>query len=237
MNHLDHYAAPEPNGNLADILIRRGGNNPMGFPIYRVVRSEYIFEKVGGEWHDWDDNLGMDDRGGLKADGSGGIAVSRFRPDRIFVGIREIPTYTHLDEDGWILERWFPAFYFGSPESWNAHVVKGTNLPALGPYPTDGRYLMLCGPFPQEPDVSFVIDYIAHWETRRESFPNDVEAYVKQQVDKAIRREEERGERAIRENTARVMDSVVSLTSNTLEAGRWRSKMWEKSGHTSHMGN
>ncbi len=220
-----------------DALLRRGNKNAMGFPIYRMVRSEFVYEKIGGIWNDWDPDLNIADRGGISTGSNGKPTESHHRPDRVIAELREVQTYSHLDEQGWILERWYPAAYFGSPESWNSHLVAGTDIPKLGPYPSQGSYLMLVGPFANEPDLTFVQDFISHWEERRASFPSDVEQHIKNRVEAAVKREEERGLHAVRANFERLRDSVKPLTSTTLEAGRWRAQKFEQAGHTSHIGN
>lgn len=236
MQYLDHYDGPEPNGLINEILLRRG-ISPAGFPLYRVVRSEHIFEQSAGLWNDWDDDLNEQDRGGMFSQGDGNFRPSSHRPDRIVPEMRHIPAYTHFEEPGWVLERWFPGSYFGSAEAWESIRVPGTNLPILGPFPADGKYLMQVGPFTIEPDISFLIDFIAHRESRWENMPRDVDLYVKQKVSEAEAKEERLAAKRIAEDHHRVMESIKPLTSSTLEAGRWRDKMWQKSGHTSHLGN
>jgi hypothetical protein len=237
LDHLDNYAGPEPMRQISDALLRRGRMNALGFPIYRLVRSEFIFEKVGGRWNDWDADLNVADRGGISTGMQGEAVQTHHRPDRVAEEVREVPTYSHLDSQGWVLERWYPASYFGSPEAWGAQLLPGTKIPLLGPFPSQGRYLMLVGPFLHEPDLCFLHDFISHWEQRRASFPDDVEQHIKRRTEDAIAREEERSQRAQRENFERLRDSVKPLTSTTLEAGRWRSKQFEKAGFTSHIGN
>lgn len=247
MKHLDHYAGAEPSKHISDTLVRRGGKNGMGFPIYRLVDSPAVMEKVGGIWQEWDPNLNVQDRGGIESSEGGAPVESHHRPERVAAELREVPTYSHLDEPGWVLERWYPASYFGSPTAWEQNVVltpddEGkltvpSNIPRLGPFPSQGRYLMIVGPFPLEPDLGFLQDYIAWWEERRASFPTDVEEHIRNCVQRAMDREEVRSEHAMRENHMRLMDSVSPLTSTSLEAGRWRSKSFEKAGMTSHIGN
>jgi hypothetical protein len=238
MNHLDHYAGPEPSGLINEILERRSGQSPNGFPIFRVVRSEFVMHKTAGAWHEWDDDLSYEDRGGMKVDREGAVRGSDHKADRIIVEMRETPAYTHLDEQGWILEQWFPAEYFGSREAWENNVVRGTNLPTLGPYPDQGAYLFVTGPFTEaEPDITFLIDFISFRETKRDSYPEDVEKFVRMRVLAEEKRQADRDAAAHKTNVRRLMDSTKGLTSNTLEAGRWRQRQFEKAGFTSHLGN
>lgn len=236
MNHLDRYAGPEPIRRVSDTLIRRGGRMGTGSPIYRLVRSEYVFEKVGGLWHEWDKNLNIADRGGITTE-EGKPVESSFRPDRVVAELRETQVYSHFDEPGWVLERWYPGVFFGSPVAWESHKVPGSNIQLLGPFPTQGRYLCIAGPFPKPPSIGFIEDFIASWESRRDSFPTDVEKHIQMRVEEATRLHEARTEHAIRENTERLEASVAPIDSTTLEAGRWRQKHFESAGHTSHVGN
>ena len=250
MKHLDNYPSTpgtEPSPQLAGTLTRRGGVNPMGFPIYRLVQSELVVEKIGGAWHEWDDNLNIADRGGIESGEGGRAQKSHFSPDRVVLEVRDVPKYAHLDDQGWILERWYPASFYGSPQAWESHKVKiadvnghmtiESSVPQLGPFPAHGQYEMLTGPFTREPSISFLEDFISAWEQRRDSFPEDIEKFIRMRVEAATRKEEERAEGAFQKNYLRIKDSAKPLTSTTLEAGRWRSRMFEKSGHTSHIGN
>jgi hypothetical protein len=245
--HLDHYAGREPSRVMRETLKRRGGVNAMGFPVYRMVWSENVMEQVGGLWHEWDADLTIEDRGGIEAGADGRPTLSHHRPDRVVAELRTVPTYSHLEIAGWVVERWYPPAFFGSPQEWASHVVLTldgdgqptvpSNIPRLGAYPSQGRYLMIVGPLPKEPTINYVEDYIAWWEQRRASFPADAEQYVREQVELATKRDEENSDRAIRENHDRLMASVSPLTSTSLEAGRWRSAMFERAGHTAHIGN
>jgi hypothetical protein len=246
MKHLDNYTGPEPSNRMSDVLARRGGKNAMGFPIYRMVKSEFITEKIGGTWHDWDENLSIEDRGGIDSS-QGRPILSHHRPDQIVTEVREVQKYSHLEDPGWILERWYPASMFGARGAWESIFVLvadpltggeiETNVPRLGPYPHQGQYEMIVGPFPAEPSIDFVEDFIASWEQRRDSFPSDIEEHIKMRIAEAVKQDEEASAHAIQTNRLRLRDSAAPLTSTTLEAGRWRQKMFEKSGHTSHIGN
>lgn len=201
------------------------------------MRSEFILEQVGGTWHDWDENLSIEDRGGIETAQDGTPQQSHYKVDRIVTEIRVVPTYSHLDSPGWILERWYPAPFFGSPLAWENMVVPGTSVPRLGAYPSEGRYLMQTGPFPVEPDMTFIEDFISSWEERRESFPRDVEQHIKMRVQACIDRDERESAHAMQANEDRIMASVQPITSTSLEAGRWRSARFERAGQTSHIGN
>lgn len=193
MDHLDKYIGPEPHPHMSDVLLRRCGLNHLGFPIWRMVRSEYVVEKVGGRWSEWNDDLSVADRGGITTGDDGKPTETAYRPDRIVFDVRETQAYSHFDNHGWLLQRWYPASFFGSPQSWaesvvmdmdaNGHLTIPTNIPILGPYPSEGRYIEQYGPVDKEPSVSFIIDFIADWEARRDAFPDNVQEHIRMRVE------------------------------------------------------
>lgn len=247
MKHLDNYAGPEPPKRISDTLMRRWGTTDLGFPVYRLVWSENVFEQSGGIWHDWDKNLNQQDRGGIATGADGKPTQSEWKPDQVHAELRTVKKYSHLDVHGWMLQRWFPPAMFGSRESWEALVVMlpdgdgysriPSTIPLLGAYPAKGAYVEIGGPYPKMPAVGYIEDVIADREERRAQMPDDIEEHIRNEVLKAQEREERRSDIAIRENHERIMASVQPLTSTSLEAGRWRSKMFERAGHTAHIGN
>lgn len=60
---------------------------------------------------------------------------------REVVQLRFEPKYPWLHR--WILERWYPPEYYGTPYTWYANTIErenGESIPALGPYPYQGDY-------------------------------------------------------------------------------------------------
>lgn len=251
MKHLDGYAGSE-NAVIADFLIRLGGTNPAGYPNYRLVESERVLEKIGGKWHDWDENLSIEERSETvrkvipvieKVTVAGkevevvvekALLLPGNKPMRVVDEVREIPKYSHLDMPGWVLEKWYPAYLYGSQEDWYSHVIEGTTIPRLGPYPEDGRYEMITGPFPQLPSLSFLEQFVSYHRKRvRQALERDVRSYVNE----ARHRHEEAEKKRNEDLHKRILDKMSPLTSTSLEAGRWRNEMALKAGITSHMGN
>jgi hypothetical protein len=240
MRHLDNYVGPNPPDSFIETLKRRQGTfGASRFPVWRLVWSENVMEKIGGEWQDWPDGVAISDRGAvsniLDQDGRPQPMAT---PIRVVTEVREIPAYSHLDRPGWMLERWFPPSMFGGEAAWYAEVVPGTTVHRLGPYPIDGRYVQRGGPFPQIPGMDFIEDFISGDQKAVETVMSmDPQAYIKQQVYKAQEKDRKLSEHAIAENTARLIDSMSFLDSTSLSAGALRNKMAEKSGIRSHMGN
>lgn len=96
-------------------LNKIGGLNIFGKPNFRLVWSDNRFEIGGGLW---EDHLT-------------GTSVAEYRHQ----------TKYNLEIPKWILERWLPAGFYGSPEDWyRDNACPYTGLSLLGPYPHQGDY-------------------------------------------------------------------------------------------------
>jgi hypothetical protein len=252
LKHLDGYAGPENTG-IRDFLIRIGGRNPAGYPMFRLVDSEKVIEKMGGNWKDWDESLSVEERSPTvrktftvmeEATMPNGevtevakeksLILPGNAPIREVNEVREVPKYSHLDTQGWILEKFYPAYMFGSREEWASYVVPGTEIPRLGPYPADGRYEMVAGIFPAPPAHSFLEDFIAyHAKRAQEMQERDVRSYVND----AVHRAEEEDARKTEDARLHILDKIKPLLGTSLEAGRWRNEVARQAGIHSHMGN
>ena len=136
-----------------DAIIRIGGKNPFGEGMYRLVLAETRVTKASGDWCIWDDSVALDDRGGLNikkalqlaqngADADTiAEALKPATPLRVDHGIADVPLYPN---EGFIIEKWKPAFSFGPPSDWPE---------SEGPYPQYGDYEYLCGPTPYLPTI------------------------------------------------------------------------------------
>ena len=240
MKHLDGYLGPEPSQVIRETLKRRSLDAPGGYPVFRVVRSEFVYEQVGGEWNDWDESVAIDDRGVLSSVlDAHGMPIPKATPVRVVTEIRTIPTYCGMETQGWILERWFPAHLFGSPEEHYADVVPGTTLPKRGPYPERGKYMMLTGPFPEEPSIDFLQDFISSRERWFETVQSqEIEAYIKQRCCDRQAAYDKKREKDLAESVARMMEASKSiLLGSSLAAGRVRNAAAERAGIRSHVGN
>lgn len=142
----------EPSPEVSRELLR-GGLNRYGEPNYRAVWGQSRLDWIGGKWEDFDDN---------------GTCT------RSVIEVRHVPKYAC---DRWIIERWMPAEFYGSPEAWEMQTfetVDGLPVPALGPYPSRGDYELAfkledrLGRFVQlTPFIARA--FIARLETSRES--------------------------------------------------------------------
>ena len=240
VKHLDGYAGPEPSKVIRETLKRRSLDAPGGYPVFRVVHSQFVYEQIGGEWNDWDENTPIADRGKLSSVlNAQGEPMPAATPLRVVTEMRTIPTYCAFETQGWILERWFPAHLFGSPEAHYADVVPGTALPRRGPYPERGKYVMLTGPFPEEPSIDFLQDFLSarqQWfETVRSQ---DIEAYIRQRCYDQQEAYNRKRKKDLAESIARMLEASKSiLLGSSLAAGRVRNAAAERAGIRSHVGN
>ena len=158
------------NSTIRGFLLRIGGKNPHGEPMYRLVLAQRCTTLVGGLWHDWEDNLSLAERGGMVATDRG-MAPSPHRPQRVVADLRKVQRYP--DMQGWILQRWYPVHMYGvSRQWWESQVVPGSDVPLLGPYPETGNYEKVSGaPVDHEPSLSRLEDAIRRVEGGIESGP------------------------------------------------------------------
>lgn len=97
-------------------LTKIGGRNLYGEPNYRLVWGPARLGWIGGKFE----------------------RVAGF--GEAHVGLHLAPKYPY---DQWVLERWFPAEYYGSKQAWRDSFTKridGVEVDVLGPYPSRGDY-------------------------------------------------------------------------------------------------
>jgi hypothetical protein len=261
-HHLDGYEGDEIRA-VVDFLLRVGGKSGNGFPNYRLVESDRVFETKGAIWHDWDETLTASERaprirkvipvreripvptaiqfhvpssqdGGIEVVVQKSVLLPGHKPIRVVPELRLVPKYCELDPAGWILQKYYPAAMFGSPDAWYSRTVKGTSIPLLGPYPERGQYEMIAGVFRMAPSFDFLDRTIQYHQKRaREKQETDVTAYVNE----AFHRHNKAEENKRNELAAQLRDMMSPLLSNTEAAGRWRNRIAEEAGIRSHMGN
>jgi hypothetical protein len=100
--------------------------NLYGDPVFRAVWSQDVLHYAAGWWNDYDRATG---------------AIVR----RVFEA-RKVPKYQCAAR--WIIERWMPPEFFGTPELWEQATVEYSaqhNMAVLelGPYPSRGDYVLL----------------------------------------------------------------------------------------------
>lgn len=95
--------------------MERYGSTPAGKNLYRVVFAPSVRHLIGGRWKD-------------------GCVEYRSRP-----------TYSHIGNE-WILERWISAEHFCrmGKHDYEIRFRNESGLFTMGPYPSDGVYVMCC---------------------------------------------------------------------------------------------
>jgi hypothetical protein len=107
--------------------LAKAGTNRVGGPNFRIVWGPDRLEWIGGLFVDRDESTG--------------IVIRRVAEER------QVPRYS-VAKPRWIVEKWLPPEYYGSPDSWyreNQATDPDTgeiliSINAMGPYPSEGEY-------------------------------------------------------------------------------------------------
>lgn len=131
------YRGPEPPKRLKELIAKRGGLNPFGEPLYRLVHGGFRMTPSGGTWLEWPEHFTTNDRN--ERDNA---------PLRRVVEMRWIHSYPGTD--AWVLEKWCPPETYGDPKDWYKVVQQGgtvmympserKHIATLGDYPYRGEY-------------------------------------------------------------------------------------------------
>ena len=139
---------------------------------------------------------------------------------------------------GWIFERWMAPAYWGNPVEWESRKVPGTDLSQLGPYPHNGMYILVAGPFSEAPTGPFLDQWVERWDLmREETLAMEASQYVRKRWYEAEEEERVREEKWNREASAANMTAMQVLFGTFLEGGIARQQAVERSGITSNYGN
>lgn len=149
-------------------------------------------------------------------------------------GLAEVPKYPCK---GWILERWFPASKYGLRRDWEAVKCLDGETPLMGPYPSEGEYFMLAGPWQDLPTMQDLRNAISLHIREENSNPINYDTFTKQLVDEE-QDEYERNARKAESDLAHFYESEVEpiLRGTSLEAQRIRNELQEAMGDRSHLG-
>lgn len=239
---LDGYTGPE-NAETNEYLRTRHGECHIGYPLYRLIHSAFLWQFSAGEWSDWDPTLPINDRGTLVTDETGEGITPNTCAERVVTEMRRRHKYAEFASfPGWILERWMPPSYFGTPSSWENEKVPGTSLPKMGPYPYQGGYVSVMGegfrPYPEAPTGPFLDRLIELWNIMQaETLSMTPETYILKRDGEMRQEQEDVEDRWRRESSAANMTAMQPFFSTYLEAGRARALAAEHAGLTSHYGN
>lgn len=222
--------------SLQDHITRRGGKNPFGEPMYRLVWGESRVVKQGGRWQDWDKNLSIQERGGVQfqRQGNGILVPYQNKPLRIVEEVRLIRKYGF---EGWVLERWCPSIMY--PRALYEQKIPGTDVPLIGPYPENGEYEMVAGGAGQTtlPELSWIDSAISQCEALRHRHRNSVEQEVLLRVNAAQQAYEAQMQQEEENIRLRLRKDRAILFGTSLAAGRIRNELARRAGITEHVGN
>lgn len=228
--------APKEIRQLIDRIV---GLNPYGGPQWRVCLAQHVMRKCGGVFHNLEGVRSMiaqapsrmvRDQRGRRVMLPGKKYYKKIG-DRVTAGFMEVPKYPHK---GWILERWFPPHIYGAERDWEAHKSEDGS-PMMGPFPKQGGYFMIAGPFEKMPDWGDIENSIRHWECQERLRPNDLAAAMKQQVKDEEDDRQKRLQKFEDELEAmRKSELLPVLKSTSLDAQRYRQELNRLIGDRSH---
>lgn len=241
-SELDSYSGPE-HVETNEYLKLQHGECFIGYPLYRLVHSSALWQFSAGEWNDWDQNLPIDSRGTLVAGEPGESPNPMNRAERVVTEMRRRLKYAEFAScHGWVLERWMPPSYFGTPTWWNSQTVPGTSLPKMGEYPYQGAYISVMGegfqPFSEAPTGPYLDRLIELWNLmQNEVLSMTPDTYVLKREAEGREEDRQRDEQWRRDSSAANMTAMQPFFSTYLEAGRARALAAERAGLDSHYGN
>jgi hypothetical protein len=222
----------DPNRDAPLVMRKRikifAGLNPFGKPNWRVCLAQNVRAIRGGIFH----TMPNGDAALIGVGPKGERYHEKVRPDRVTSGQMEVPRYPHK---GWIAERWFPAHMWGTEAEWYAQKsADGQSI--MGPFPKQGQYFMICGPWEKLTDWSDLENAIAHYECTQRLKPVDLAMAMKM----AIKHEEDEHAARLRRFEAelesyRQQVILPVLRSTSLSAQRIRNELQKAVGEKSHL--
>lgn len=206
-----------------------GGLTPYGLPMWRACIAEHCVAVRGGVFYEWPN-------GELEAItlGPGGKMVCNpISPTSARSGFMEVPRYPH---EGWILEKWFPNHCWGERQWWES-VRAADGTPMMGPYPEEGEYFMIAGPWERCPEISDVEFAIQAYERHRANTPVDLDTAISQSMRDEDGRQRDRYEALVKElELYRTSEIIPVLKSGSLNAQAVRNDIQKRLGLKSHLG-
>lgn len=235
---------------LQDYLGRVGGQNIYGENNFRLVHTSNRYTINGGAFKIWAKGLTVQERGGMVTTESGLLLPSSSKPIRVERGMKPILKYAFDGVHGWLVERWMPASYYGSPENWNRQYLKDKDsegrltreypdILLLGPYPVHGGFENVstepAGEIPSMAKLQETVQFQNF--VREEILSMEVGELTRQRVNEAEYQYEQERIKYANDVEDMVHDILSPWTSTSLAAGRWRSQMAERAGVREHAGN
>ena len=216
---------------VQEFLAKIGGMVPgQNRQLFRIVLAENCMIKSGGVFHD----LGTGEQSVFAIDAKGNVVESRVRDKVTSAALVEVAKYPC---DGWIIERWFPADAWGTPEDWKSHRSEDGSVMMKGEFPSRGDYFMVGGPFPTIPELGDLECAISMHHQAMNQRPSNYRAHFKQVLlDEETAREKRREKLEADLAYIRKNELVPVLRSGSLAAQRFRNQLNESIGDRSHLG-
>jgi hypothetical protein len=243
--------------DLQAFMTTFAGKNPYGLPNWRLVVASDVWVREAGVYRDWDENLSVAERGGFNFQQSEEAAMVQIagkdfeelgeqpqwealrhgnRPIRTVTEVRDNPRYPNIL--GWILELWFPAHKYGSPEQWYAYKAVDGVTSMLGEYPHQGDYEMIYGPFKKTPTASQLQLWLSKYIYDRQHLrtTGTPEQRALEYVERYEADQQKQWMKRRAEYQAEMMDIWKPIaTSGSGEMNRFRQQLARQAGQTSHV--
>lgn len=157
------------------------------------------------------------------------------KAERVETGYKDVPKYPCK---GWILERWFPAHMAGMSRSeWEAVKSSDGTTPMMGPYPSEGFYFMLAGPFETMPEIGDLRQAISMHLREETERPTSYQQVLLELIHEDTDREEKAYQKQLADLAHFYEESVEPVLRGTsLGAGRIRNELAASMGDHSHQG-
>lgn len=163
-----------------------------------------------------------------------GIMQDRLRlcPVKVIRGMDDIPLYPF---EGWMIEKWRPASFFGVPAQWEAFKFEGSN--ALGGYPHQGEYEYCAGPTPYPLTKRDIEDAIRQDLKNIQERPQHPRERVFRMMQKLEQRQQQKERERKNKIESILKDSPAKLYNRlSLGAGRVIQDLADKAGLKGHFG-
>lgn len=212
--------------DIRETLTDIGGKNPYGHANWRLILAQNHLVTRSGEWLEFAPG---EESFLFQADMS--VQHKPVNPRSSKKGTMEVPLYPVR---GWILERWMPSEVFGTKEAWDAVKAADGVTPMMGPYPVEGDWWMLQGPWDLIPPMSSLRTFISAWENSTEHTHGRIDPeMLKESYDKcmaAIQQQEVAEEVRVYQQAAYARKHYIDAAMNNPKLAAWRNEQFRKHG-------
>ena len=216
---------------VRDRLADYGGRNQYGRAVWRVILAQRRIVTRAGIFHEFEETGSFEQ---FTVGANGQVEHKPITPRSVTAGVQETPMY---GAEGWILERWFPPAIWGPREQWEELVGQDGVTPIMGPYPAEGDYWMLGGPWTTMPCLDDLMQAIRVYEQERENRPVNFAAAMALHLKHKQDAEERKYQMAVEAiEQYRRSEILPLMKSGSLAAQRVRNQVQAQLGLKSHLG-